>query len=273
MNHSIFRISLDIHNPASQLSFSVKKNDTSRRLMITLTERGASFNISPACYAVFSAKKADGTIIHNDCIIQNNTIIYDFTAQTANVVGLVDCEIILYGYNGEQLTGPRFSMIVYNTLSVEDEVESRDEVTSLTQLITEVNRLINEINTKLDSGAFIGGKGDKGDVGEDAGFGEIKATAKTLATGAEATATVVTNGPDTAKNMSFTFGLPRGEKGDPFKYEDFTPAQLEQLKGPKGDDGSGLPSPQPWDIGKIPRVAEDGSYELYELVLYEGEVV
>lgn len=37
-------------------------------------------------------------------------------------------------------------------------------------------------------------------------------------------------------------GLPgeqgtRGPKGDPFRYEDFTPEQLETLKGPKGDKG------------------------------------
>ena len=38
-------------------------------------------------------------------------------------------------------------------------------------------------------------------------------------------------------------GLPgeqgtRGPKGDPFRYEDFTPEQLEALKGPKGEDGA-----------------------------------
>lgn len=33
---------------------------------------------------------------------------------------------------------------------------------------------------------------------------------------------------------------PQGPKGEPFRYEDFTPEQLESLKGPKGDDGSGL---------------------------------
>ena len=30
---------------------------------------------------------------------------------------------------------------------------------------------------------------------------------------------------------------PQGTKGDPFRYEDFTPEQLEALKGPKGDPG------------------------------------
>ena len=33
-----------------------------------------------------------------------------------------------------------------------------------------------------------------------------------------------------------TQGL-KGDKGDPFRYEDFTPEQLEGLKGPKGDKG------------------------------------
>ena len=33
-----------------------------------------------------------------------------------------------------------------------------------------------------------------------------------------------------------TQGL-KGDKGDPFRYEDFTPEQLEALKGPKGEDG------------------------------------
>ena len=30
---------------------------------------------------------------------------------------------------------------------------------------------------------------------------------------------------------------PKGDKGDAFKYEDFTPEQLESLRGPKGEDG------------------------------------
>lgn len=32
---------------------------------------------------------------------------------------------------------------------------------------------------------------------------------------------------------------PKGDKGEPFKFSDFTPEQLAQLKGPKGDAGTG----------------------------------
>ena len=36
-----------------------------------------------------------------------------------------------------------------------------------------------------------------------------------------------------------------GPKGDPFTYKDFTPEQLEKLKGPKGDRGlEGPPGPK-----------------------------
>ena len=31
---------------------------------------------------------------------------------------------------------------------------------------------------------------------------------------------------------------PKGDKGDAFKYEDFTPEQLESLRGPQGEPGS-----------------------------------
>jgi hypothetical protein len=36
-------------------------------------------------------------------------------------------------------------------------------------------------------------------------------------------------------NVTITEAGPKGEKGDPFVYDDFTPTQLEGLKGPKGD--------------------------------------
>ena len=36
--------------------------------------------------------------------------------------------------------------------------------------------------------------------------------------------------------QTINFGRVKGEKGDPFRYEDFTPEQLAALKGEKGDN-------------------------------------
>lgn len=48
---------------------------------------------------------------------------------------------------------------------------------------------------------------------------------------------------------------PKGDKGDPFTYEDFTPEQLESLKGPKGDIGE--PGPK-GDTGPVGPQGEPG---------------
>lgn len=47
---------------------------------------------------------------------------------------------------------------------------------------------------------------------------------------------VIVNIPN---KINVNIGIPggKGEKGDPFRYEDFTPDQLALLKGPKGEDG------------------------------------
>ena len=54
---------------------------------------------------------------------------------------------------------------------------------------------------------------------------------------------------------------PKGDKGDPFTYADFTPDQLAALKGPKGDKGDqgiqGVPGPQ-GPIGPVGPVGPKG---------------
>lgn len=98
-----------------------------------------------------------------------------------------------------------------------------------------------------------GPQGNAGPAGQDAGFGIVSANAVDLAQGASATATVTKSGPNTATNLTFTFGIPQGTgpqgpqgpKGDAFTYDDFTPEQLEALTGPQGPEGpAGQTGPQ-----------------------------
>ena len=58
-----------------------------------------------------------------------------------------------------------------------------------------------------------GQTGNTGPAGNDAGFGSVLATAQTLSAGSSATATVTASGPNTAKEFSFVFGIPRGADG------------------------------------------------------------
>lgn len=80
---------------------------------------------------------------------------------------------------------------------------------------------------KGDTGAQ-GPKGDTGDTGPKGDKGEKGDTGATGATGAQ--------GPKGDTGAQGSTGA-KGEKGDPFTYADFTPAQLEALRGPQGPKG------------------------------------
>ena len=167
MTNSYYKISLDIHDHSANVSLKAKKGDTGRLLYITLMDGRKPYVITNECRAVFTAKKADGKILYNDCSVIGNTITYAFTPQTTSVVGKVECEIKLYGAENKLLTSASFAIVVEDTVYNEgDEVESEKEVTALTKLVSEATTLIHNVESKLASGELKGDKGDKGDTGD-----------------------------------------------------------------------------------------------------------
>ena len=156
MNHSVFRMTLDIHDAASQTAIVIKNEDTARRLSITLSENGRPYTISEECMAVFTAEKPDGKIVFNACEIIGNTIQYDITPQTTAVVGVVPCEIRLYGAQDALLTSPQFTIIVAETIYNEGvAVESATEVTALTALISDAVEIIHDSEAFIEEGRGI----------------------------------------------------------------------------------------------------------------------
>lgn len=152
MNIIYNKISLDIHNIASQLTLAVKKGDTARGLIITLTENGKIYNIPKECYATFSAKKSDDTFVSTGCQIKDNKIIYDFTPQLTKVPGRVDCEASLFSKDDAQITSPLFTLYVYRTIKDEydEEIASSDEFKTLDKLISETTEVLEESKVALE---------------------------------------------------------------------------------------------------------------------------
>ena len=147
MNYIYTKISLDVQNIASQLTVSAKRGDTSRGLIISLTDNGKVFNIPDRCYATFSARKSDGTFVDNGCTIKDNCIIYEFSEQLTLEPGRVDCDITLYDSSSQRLVSPLFTIYVYETIKSEytSDVVSSDEFTMLTKLISDATEAI--VNT------------------------------------------------------------------------------------------------------------------------------
>ena len=128
-----YRFSLDIHKTQSQVSISASQYSTDIRLIIRLMERGIPYEIEEGCFAVFSAIKPDGNPLYNDCMIENNTIIYDFTEQTTPVNGIIPCQIHLYGADGRPLLSPRFQTVVHKAVYDGKTIESSAEYLALSK--------------------------------------------------------------------------------------------------------------------------------------------
>ena len=137
MNDSAYKISLDINEYGSQLVLKAKQSDTGRKIYISLRSGSTPYTIADDCYAVFTAKKPDGKILYNACTIENNEIIYEFTEQTCSAIGRSRCEIKLYGLDDALITSPRFALLVDGTVYPDGSVESTDEFSALTQMVSD----------------------------------------------------------------------------------------------------------------------------------------
>lgn len=151
MNHLVHKLTLDMHKSISQTSITVKKGDTKRKLYITLTENGKVYTVSNSCTAVFSATKYNNDILFNDCTIEDGIIVYEFTELTANIPGMMDCEIRLYGADNGLITSPQFSIIVEGVVNKDSDVMASDEYSALTSAIAYVDTLKRDLEDIINN--------------------------------------------------------------------------------------------------------------------------
>lgn len=174
MKDSHYRISLDIHSTQSQVSLPVKQGDTNRKVFISLCEGGKPYHIEDDCFAVFSAKKPDKTIIENNCVIADNVIEYSITEQTSSARGILNCEIKLYSVNYGLITSPSFTIIVDGRAVSDEEIESTSDYSALTTIYDETLALNDLLTAKLENGEFDG---------EDADYNLVSNALKETASG------------------------------------------------------------------------------------------
>lgn len=177
MNKQCYRKSLDLQKNGVQWSVDIKKNDVnSRKIVISLTDGGKTFNLDENMIVTVYAKKPDENIIYSNCKIESGLVIFEPTKQCISAEGTVNCELRIYSENssGSQLlTSPRFSIEVYGVLSNEEHLVSTNEYSALTkatlkaqEATTKANDITDEITRKLENGELKGEKGEQGLQGE-----------------------------------------------------------------------------------------------------------
>lgn len=152
MELSVRRFTLDIQKTDSGKLLEVKRGNTAVQLCMSLTDGGIPYRISEGLTAVFTARKPDGAALFNDCTIEDNDILYDFTGQTVNVTGIVSAEIRLYSGDDLVLTTERFELAVDDTVYPDGAIpDSSDEYTALTQLVSRGTALQQELTAAVSN--------------------------------------------------------------------------------------------------------------------------
>lgn len=149
MKYSTYRVSLDLQKHQSQVSIAVFQYDTAVRLCISLTDGGNPYTIpiEDGYRAIFYGKRPDNTPLTHNCIIESDSrIIYDFQDSTAAVKGITNCQLRLYGAEGELITAPRFIIVVDERVVSEGLIElDDDQLSAIDEIfLTENGRVLAE---------------------------------------------------------------------------------------------------------------------------------
>lgn len=116
MRDSIYRITLDIHNIASQVQIVAKQGDSARRIYATLTEYGQPFSVPFGSRALMGVRRPGAEDLIADCDIRSDgTIVYDFTSLTTDKPGLLECELSVYDPDNSLIASPVFTILVVKT--------------------------------------------------------------------------------------------------------------------------------------------------------------
>ena len=221
--------SLDFQKENSQVFCQVRNGDDCSKLIVSLREDGEAYMFDSDVHVFFLAKKSDGNSLYTECSVVNNTIVYEFTEQTAPVSGSVICQFLLLS-GSNRLTTPMFRLEVSDNVSIDpDSPQSLPEYTALIDATQDaidatddMRDLIDEIEYKLAHGEFKGEQGEQGEQGNPGADG-FSPTATVTKSGHVATITI------TDKSGTTTAQISDGEVGMDLAPRNPTAQKIEDM--------------------------------------------
>lgn len=151
--NSIKKFILELNRPQSQISIPVMLGDTAREWHISFSDNGKGCNLE-GMKARVQIKHPDGGYIDTICeIIDNTTVVYDFGKmfvenyiQTASMVGIHYCDVVLYNSNNQIVASAHFTMVVTDRVLTDSDFnyEQDDYIILDAMMVFESQRQDNE---------------------------------------------------------------------------------------------------------------------------------
>lgn len=160
MNYSVYRFTLDIHKTKSQVSIPVLLGDTNVKFYISLNDGGTPYKITEGCTVMFAGRKPSGAFFYHKCEIEENRIIYTFNKNTTNELGLINCDLRIFGQSEGSLTVPRFFIMVEEKVlsdeEIEEYIENNPDLSGLKDIYTsEIDRINAELGREAAETARV----------------------------------------------------------------------------------------------------------------------
>lgn len=154
MDALTLKVNLDCLRKDSQAIINAKVGEANgRKVVFTLYEGRTAFFVPAGASVIFRAQKPDGTILYNNCVIDDGKVEYTITSQTVAVAGVYACELQIVS-DGRIIYSPYVTLNVMDNLYADTEVESSNEFTELENALNRIPSLevINSKYTKPEGG-------------------------------------------------------------------------------------------------------------------------
>lgn len=202
------QLTVDLVSNYPLTKVEAKQNDRGRGALVTLTASEELCSLSTNDSVKVFVKKADGTLVYNDCTVMGDgRIKVEFTSQALAVSGKQMVELEITTSDGARISTPIFELFVHKSNIDDSAIKSTNEFGDLEkwqqEKTKEIDETLEDIERRLQSGEFRGPQGPAGPVGEAAGFGEP--TCSYTEDGGAASVSVEASGPNTAKIFRFLF--------------------------------------------------------------------
>ena len=138
MDALTLKVNLDCLRKDSQAIINAKVGEANgRKVVFTLYEGRTAFFVPAEATVIFRAQKPDGTILYNNCVIDDGKVEYTITSQTVAVAGVYACELQIVS-DGRIIYSPYVTLNVMDNLYADTGVESSNEFTELENALNKI---------------------------------------------------------------------------------------------------------------------------------------